>query len=460
MPLPPGFQLALKSFGLEDETTTARERVWLLLKPIMGEIVEQFIRFAKESTPYYRRMIDRTHEEQKRLIAVYTERLFTCPFDDDWVKDTKERAAAEMTIGYDIRARSVMTQIILSNLHKALARRHPFSARKAVAIADMATRVLMMDVHNAMARHHRIQARNSDTQNNRIGKAIVDFAESAENLRGVIAAAVKELDDTAVRLSSCADRAAEEAGRSAQTAGASALNAETIAAGTEQLAASVAEIDRQANVVTVQADEAARGAIHMSDAVKSLGTAIDQMKSIVDLIAEIASQTNLLALNAAIEAARAGPQGRGFAVVAGEVKTLAQQTSTATGEIGKKITVIEDTAHKTVAEAATTTTRIAEIARISKDVKSAITEQTQVTTSISVTAHEAARHALDVADSANAVSEVVTSTQKSARMVVDLAQKLFASMRELDRVTERLLQTSQHGVVPKLVDLGKESAAA
>ncbi|GAA7177996.1 methyl-accepting chemotaxis protein TlpB [Helicobacter pylori] len=78
----------------------------------------------------------------------------------------------------------------------------------------------------------------------------------------------------------------------------------------------------------------------LSSQVEQLSRNTDDVKSILDIINDIADQTNLLALNAAIEAARAGEHGRGFAVVADEVRNLAGRTQKSLAEINSTIMVI------------------------------------------------------------------------------------------------------------------------
>ncbi|QZY94347.1 methyl-accepting chemotaxis protein [Pantoea dispersa] len=123
------------------------------------------------------------------------------------------------------------------------------------------------------------------------------------------------------------------------------------AASLEQTAASMSELSetvRQTAENTQLASQLAKNARDISEDSASrvrtlLGTMGDirgssaKITDIIGLIEGIAFQTNILALNAAVEAARAGEQGRGFAVVAGEVRNLAQRSSSSAREIKELI---------------------------------------------------------------------------------------------------------------------------
>jgi methyl-accepting chemotaxis protein len=106
--------------------------------------------------------------------------------------------------------------------------------------------------------------------------------------------------------------------------------------------------------------------------VKALNTTVDDINRFVQTVSSIADQTNLLALNAAIEAARAGTAGLGFAVVADEVRKLAASSHLAAQDIVQLTGVVTSRVASSARAMETSTARVAEIERVSRDIDDAL----------------------------------------------------------------------------------------
>ncbi|WP_241013297.1 methyl-accepting chemotaxis protein, partial [Burkholderia sp. Tr-20355] len=203
----------------------------------------------------------------------------------------------------------------------------------------------------------------------------------------------------------------------------------------EQLTGTVkqnADNARQASALAANASEIAnKGNTVVGQVVGTMGEINDSSAKIADIIAiieGIAFQTNILALNAAVEAARAGEEGRGFAVVAGEVRSLAQRSSSAAKEIKALIDA-------SVERIRTGSTLVDEAGRTMSDVIGAVQRVTDIMGEIAAASEEQSGGIDQVA---RAVAQMDEVTQQNAALVEEAA----AAAQSLDEQAGRLRETA------------------
>jgi methyl-accepting chemotaxis protein len=276
---------------------------------------------------------------------------------------------------------------------------------------------------------------------------------------------VASVQSVAAKLTSNASLMADSSGQMAQAVSEQRNEATQVAAALQEMIASVAEVTRHCSEAAGHAGKSGKLAAGSSQAVEAvagkvrdlateaqrnahtvqeLGERSSRISQIVTLIEEIAGQTNLLALNAAIEAARAGENGRGFAVVAGEVRRLAERTTTATKEIGGAVQSILDGTRDAVLNIEDSSNRVVESVSTAEAASQSLQVLGASTTEVQSRIEQIAQAAAEQSEassllgkSMNEIAESITSSADGAQLSAQTSADLLILARNLESVVSQ-----------------------
>lgn len=169
--------------------------------------------------------------------------------------------------------------------------------------------------------------------------------------------------------------------------------------------------------------------------IMQLSEQTDRIGNISTLVSDLANQTNMLALNAAVEAVRAGEHGKGFGVVASEIRKLADRSK----KSGTQINLL--------------------VADIQKAINSTVMVTDEGTKTVESGVNIASETAAAFAGVANAINNVVLSSQQVSLNAKQQAVAIEQVVEAMNSLNQAAAQTAS-GITQTKVGTQKLNEAA
>lgn len=265
------------------------------------------------------------------------------------------------------------------------------------------------------------------------------FRQSIADVVDAVSAATGDLEESARALNDLARRASAGTGETFAAAEQSSTRAAELAGRIEQLSESITAIATAATQQATLGSAAQRVSSAGHQAVCDMENRTASITSFADSITQIAARTNLLALNATIEAARAGDVGLGFAVVAQEVKQLAGQAASATGEIQTLATSAQQGAGIAQDALSDVANAVEQLAAAAGEIQRAVNDQRNATAAIGQSARDTAQGVTQMAGQVERVADMARSTESLSDRLTSAASGLSLTARALQRATDQFV---------------------